>query len=128
MQIKFEAQNGDVIKVQVDYTEAEYEKVVPDILQRMVGLALMAAQSAPLSKIKLKESAAPLVYDYVITATDGRIWTQAVDFADLDNPSMSFAVSPGWKKSEFVPLRPVRDEAEELVRKLGCKELVISWT
>ena len=65
---------------------------------------------------------APLQYRYRIDLVDGRAWTQILTFASAAdrNPSMTFAVpAPGWKLTEFVSQRDLRDAIIGLIADHG---------
>lgn len=65
----------------------------------------------------LERPATPLTFDLTITHVDGRIWRQAMVLASqLDtDPTITFNVSPGWRLSEILFTRPIREELLKLI-------------
>lgn len=72
----------------------------------------------------------PLVYDYRVKLVDGRVWISSITFANpLDaNPIATFTVSPGWKLTEFVPQRSIRDTLIALVVRVGLTKFNIDYS
>ena len=128
MRIKFESTNGDSIKVDVDFISTDYTATVPAMLQRVAALASQVHATIPLESINVAVDDPMLPsYVYTVKAGDGRTWKQTIVFTSPQDSLHTFEVSPGWRKSEFVPMRPMRDEIERLITAVGCQKLVISW-
>lgn len=71
------------------------------------ALAILNA-AVPIA-VLLWERTAPGVYDYKLTLKDGRLWKQTVAFQQSGEPLQTFAVTDGWRNSEFSLSRSVRD-------------------
>jgi hypothetical protein len=68
---------------------------------------------------------APGVFDYRIRLQDGRMWRQEISFTGTPdgNPSMTFAVNPGWQLDEFSAQRDWRVECISLRNSAGASSI-----
>lgn len=100
-------ENGWRTRVSYGATAMSYPE-----LSALLGITMAVRSMVPLERFKFERDANdPLVYDYRIWLTGGRIWKQTLSFvgATDSNPTMTFDVAPGWKLSEFAAHRELRD-------------------
>lgn len=92
-----------------------------DLLRRLVDLGDRLI-GLPLLRFRFEQVDATAVYLYRIWLTDGRLWRQELTFASGNDPDplLTFEVVPGWKLSEFVPHRELRDFMVQLRNQLGA--------
>lgn len=70
----------------------------------------------------------PTLYHYEFTALDGRTWDQDIDMSTApSDPPMTFDVPTGWKPSEFILQRPIRDLIISLVTAYQITEVTVRW-
>ena len=80
-----------------------------------------------LSKLEMvARPATPSIYDYEMTCTDGRIWTQVLR-KDLSGVIWyTFAVGDEFLLAEFSLFRPMRTVLERFIL-LGCTTLEVTF-
>lgn len=111
-----------------------------DIDHEIVAETLKAFRAmnavVPLSSFEFKYRAAsnPAVFDYQFEAADGRTWEQVLTFdqtgtlAELSDPLQTFEVgTPGFRLSEFVHQRSVRDLMVKAFANFALRSLEITW-
>ena len=65
----------------------------------------------PLASYSFGPAAGENEYNYRFTAVDGRMWSQVLDFTDMESdPGMTSNITDKWRLSEFKFNGPVRDQ------------------
>lgn len=103
-----------------------------DAIFQTLRYAELMFGAVPLTGVEITQQLDPTKFAYTISAQDGRIWSQVIDFplwpaAEMD-PAMTFDVPQAWKKdAEFRYHRPLRDHLIMMINK-GLTHLEITWT
>lgn len=64
-------------------------------------------------------------YRYIIDLDDNRRWDETMIFDIPENPTLKLNVDPGWRQTEFMPNRVVRQELIRLVNRFSLSKLKI---
>lgn len=100
--------------------------LTPGQLEAVWMVLQLLTSGVPLLRFRFEaEGGTGLIYRYRIWLTDSRIWDQTLTFANAadSDPILSFSVSPGWKLSEFMPHRDLRDQVILLRNGSGLSSL-----
>lgn len=84
----------------------------------------------PLRRIGFsRQIATPLVYDWLVMATDGRTWQETIRFSsDNDpNPHLTFNVPEGWLVTEVVGQKALKDAIVLARNQFGIMAFDIEW-
>lgn len=76
----------------------------------------------PLLRFRFEQEGQTAVYRFRVWLTDGRLWDQYATFGGSNDPdpAFTFAVNPGWKSSEYLACRELRDLSVWLRNNLGA--------
>lgn len=100
-------------------------KEIPLSEQRWAVISNLLGMMGGLSPEKVTYEAGA----YEIKLHDGRKWNQTITFLseEDDDPAMTFNVPDGWKLSEFVLQRDIRDWLVAAVVEFGMTEFRCTW-
>lgn len=105
-------------------TRVTYEgEIGYEALNQMLAVVMSFRSAVALDHFRFaRDGINPLLYDYRIWLTDGRIWKQDITFdaGFEDDPLMTFTVQPAWRESEFVAHRELRREMSVLRNAYGA--------
>lgn len=113
------------LKIEADLSLGMSNSIMPEFETLLTNLYL----KIPLKKVTVDRKGNTLEYSYGWEAKDGRTWSQTIVFATTDDsdPTMTFDVPEGVKKSEYQHGRDLRDLIIRMIVEFKVKKLSVEW-